>query len=248
MKGLEVVTAAYLSRDPVLIDELINEVDIHGANQDRFGFPKTREGRTVAKILKFRIIYGGGAYAFSVDPDFMPISDSVKFWEGIIEEYYKKYSGIRQWHDGLVKTVQNTGKLVMPTGREYDFDRLDVVRRLFYWRPKILNYPVQGLGADLVALGRVATWKRLRKAGIPTLWQSTVHDSIDIDCPNINVVDPLDGVEKPCYTIVCRIVNQAINDVPLNFERMFGPKFDLPLKAEIKFGHNLEEMDEYLPS
>lgn len=49
-RALEVVTAAWLSQDKVMMDEIIASVDMHTANQEAFGLPS----RLVAKILKFR--------------------------------------------------------------------------------------------------------------------------------------------------------------------------------------------------
>ena len=122
----------------------------------------------------------------------------------------------------------------MPTGRIFSFDRSEVARRTFFWRPKILNYPVQGTGADLVSIGRVSMWKRLRKAGLPALFQSTVHDSVDLDIPS-----------DVCYNSCCKIVKASIEDIPINFYRMFGIKFDLPVSVEIGYGPNLKELTPY---
>lgn len=50
VKGLEVVGAAYLSKDAVLYEELRNDEDIHENNRARFGLPS----RLIAKTFKFR--------------------------------------------------------------------------------------------------------------------------------------------------------------------------------------------------
>jgi len=50
VKGLEIVAAAFLSRDPVLIGEILNGVDIHLENQKRFNLPS----RLIAKTFVFR--------------------------------------------------------------------------------------------------------------------------------------------------------------------------------------------------
>jgi hypothetical protein len=127
---------------------------------------------------------------------------------------------------------------VAPTGRAYTFPRADVAHREWFWRPKILNYPVQGLGADLVAIGRVTMWKRLRKLRVPVLFQSTVHDSVDLD---------LDSKLNPWYNI-CRVVENSIQDIPINFERLFNVPFDLPLNCEITYGPNLRDQQKYEPN
>ena len=191
-------------------------------------------GRRTAKIFVFRLIYGGQAYSYAHDSDFNHISRDEKYWKNVIDEFYVKYSGIAKWHDSLVRTVLDTGQLVMPTGRIFSFDRSEVARRTFFWRPKILNYPVQGTGADLVSIGRVSMWKRLRKAGLPALFQSTVHDSVDLDIPS-----------DVCYNSCCKIVKASIEDIPTNFYRMFGIKFDLPVSVEIGYGPNLKELTPY---
>lgn len=230
VKGLEVVTAGFLSQDPVLCSEIWENYknpqkdDLHTSNQKEFGLPD----RVIAKRFTFKLLYGGTDYGFSIDPLFNHVSKSQQFWTGVIEKFYRKYSGISDTHSGWVRTALETGQLVMPTGRVYSFPARDVARREWFWRPKILNYPVQGTGADLVAIARVSAWKRLRKAEIPVVFQSTVHDSIDIDV-------------ESCYNIrVVEIIRQAIRDVPKNFERLFGVPFNVPLNCEISYGPNLK--------
>lgn len=211
------------------MQEIVDGVDIHANNKSRFNLPE----RTIAKIFVFRLIYGGQAYSYAHDSDFTSVSSSQAYWQTIIDEFYKKYKVMSQWHEGLVRQVVSTGQLIMPTGRIYDYPRADVAKRLWFWRPKILNYPVQGTGADLVAIGRVTVWKRLRKAGIPHLFVSTVHDSLDIDV-------------ETCYTSsVCKIIKESIEDIPKNFERLFGVKFDLPISCEIGYGPSLGNLTNY---
>lgn len=48
--SLEIVCAAYLSQDPVLMAELQEGVDIHSRNQEALNLPE----RVVAKIFVFR--------------------------------------------------------------------------------------------------------------------------------------------------------------------------------------------------
>lgn len=51
VKSLEIVAAAYLSQDEILIQEIRNKVDTHGDNQKRFGLPT----RLIAKTFVFRL-------------------------------------------------------------------------------------------------------------------------------------------------------------------------------------------------
>ena len=183
-KQLEWVCAAYLSQDAIAIKEILDEVDQHADNQTRFGLPS----RLIAKTFVFRLIYGGSAYSYANDNNFKDIGNEV-YWQKIIDEFYKKYTGLKQWHDDIFFKAKREGKLVMPTGRTYIYPpEINSMGNVKYPRTRILNYPVQGLGADLMAIARVSLRNRLAKIeGVDLI--NTVHDSIMLD------YDP-----KVCYT------------------------------------------------
>lgn len=236
VRGLEIVVAAELSGDKVLKQEIIDKVDIHERNRDSFKLGEGKPGRLVAKVLSFRIIYGGGAYSFAHDPDFMPTSKSVKYWESVIEAFYTKYQGLKTWHDKIIQQAISTGRLEIPSGRFFPF--APVVNK---WNggmdwpiTQIKNYGVQGLGADLVMLARLEARKRLREWGGECQLISTIHDSIVADCPERNVQD------------VGRILFEAIERVPELCRVIFGYDFSLPLTSEIQYGKNKKQMEDLL--
>ena len=126
-----------------------------------------------------------------------------------------------------------TGKLRMPTGRIYNFNST-IWRGDVEWpRTKILNYPVQGLGADLMCLARVSFWRRFKADGIPGVLISTIHDSIVVDVPN-------EWVDR-----VCQLFIEVFNDIPMNFERIFGVPFTLPTRCEVSYGPNKLDLTEW---
>lgn len=243
VKGLEVVVAAELSGDKVLCQEVIDKVDIHESNRDRFKLGGERfvvgeseeaakarkQGRLIAKIFKFRLIYGGTAYSYANDSDFMGVSTSEKFWQGVIDEYYNKYQGIRKWHNSLIDTAVREGRLEIPSGRFYPIVP-DYKKRNPWPHTVIKNYPVQGFGADLVMLARLRARQLLRESGLSALLISTIHDSIVADCPAWEV--------DRCG----RILNQAVEDVPRLCKLTFGYDFKLPLTAEVQVGANKQQM------
>lgn len=225
-KQLEWVGATYLSQDPVAIKEIWSNADQHTDNQTRFGLPS----RLIAKTFVFRLIYGGSAYSYANDPNFKDIGDE-SFWQDIIDQFYQKYVGLGQWHEQIVSTAKRDRQLVMPTGRIYPFKPEIKFGKEKWPRTQILNYPVQGLGADLMAIARVSLRNRLKgKEGI--LLVNTIHDSIILDV-NEEVVD---------YKEVVKIVDSCFTDVPLNFKRMFGVEFNLPMRVECEFGKDLGNM------
>lgn len=138
VKGLEIVTAAYLSQDEVMCQEIIDGVDIHGANQQRFGLPT----RLIAKTFGFRLIYGGTAWAYALDNEFNHISKSPDYWQSIIDEYYNKYEGLYHWHKAIIYEAQSTGRVVCPTGRWFPFQMYQKKGDWVWPITTIKNYPV----------------------------------------------------------------------------------------------------------
>ena len=234
IRSLEVCTCGYLSNDEILKQEIIEKTDFHALNQKRFNLPD----RTTAKRFVFKLIYGAGAWGYANDSDFINVGYNEHRWQEVIDEFYAKYTGISRWHETIVQQAISNGTYILPTGRTYEYPSNDVVRRLWYWRPKILNYPVQGLGADLVMLARISAFNRIRKSGINAIPVMTVHDSI--------VYDVLDDSKEAWYNI-SKLLKSAVQDVPINFERLFETKFDLPLDAEIQYGKTLGDMVAFEP-
>lgn len=229
VKSLEIVVAAYLSQDPVLMQELNKGLDLHEDNRVKFKLPT----RLIAKVLGFRILYGGTEHSFVKDPDFTAVSKDKKYWAKAIDAYYDKYKGIKQWHTKIIQEATTTGRVVSPTGRFFPYVAEDRGWGMEWPVTTIKNYIVQGTGADLVAIARVSLYNRMKKLQLKSKLIMTVHDSIVIDCPE-------DEWEQ-----VAKLALQCVQDVPSNFERLFGKKFNLALNAEILYGQTLGEMMEY---
>lgn len=229
VKGLEVVVAAELSGDKVLSQEIVDKVDFHEANRDRFKLGEGKPGRLVAKILKFRTIYGGGAYSFANDPSMNHVSRDQKFWQNILDEYFSKYRGLGQWHKDLIAYAQEHGRIEIPSGRFFPIEP-DYTKREPWPITVIKNYPVQGFGADLVMLARLEARRRLREADIQCDLISTIHDSIVADTP------------KKHMEQVGRILFESIEAVPLLCKKVFDYDFKLPLSSEVQYGPNKKEM------
>jgi DNA polymerase I-like protein with 3'-5' exonuclease and polymerase domains len=210
---------------------------MHKDNVIRFGFDKVTANaevaRTVAKGFVFQLLYGGSAYGYTMKPQFNFISEDQDYWQGIIDEFYNKYTRLADWHGELVRIAENTGKLVMPTGREYKFQPYQNRYGDWRWpRTKILNYPVQGLGQDVMAIARVVAFKRLSN-NKNILFVNSVHDSIILDLP-----------ADLCYN-TCLTLEKVFTDIPINFRRQFGVEFNLPMRCEIKYGQDWGNMTKF---
>lgn len=219
--------AAFLSQDPVLMQEIRDGADLHTDNQNRFGLPS----RLIAKIFNFRLLYGGSAYSYANDPEFMGISKSDKYWQEVIDAYYDKYKGIKEWHKRLVREAVEKGRIISPTGREYRFEKYNGNIK----DTQVKNYIVQGTGADLMALARVSFYNRIKRLELKEcLLVNTVHDSIVVD---IN--------EKVCDNkVVARTMHEVFDDLPKNFEKLFLTPFNVPMECEVLQGQDWENMVE----
>lgn len=232
IKGLEVVVAAQLSGDLVLGQEIVNKENIHDNNRIAFNLGEGKPGILVAKIFKFRLIYGGSAYSYAHDPLFMGVSTTVDFWQEVIDRYYKKYYGIANWHKRIDYEAKRDGRLTIPSGRYYPFNYEETKWGLKWPDTKVKNYPVQGFGADLVMLARLEANRRLRQFSGKYCLISTIHDSIVVDT-----------TEDMCYTIG-KILRDSVEAVPRLCKEIWGYNFVLPMTAKIEIGMNKRDMKE----
>jgi DNA polymerase I-like protein with 3'-5' exonuclease and polymerase domains len=146
----------------------------------------------------------------------------------VIDAYYNKYEGIGRWHKQIIKEAVETGKVISPTGREYRFQRFDGK----YRDTQIKNFPVQGTGADIMALARVSFYNRMKKLNYSNcLLVNTVHDSIVLDV-DVKTVD----VDK-----VIKTMHDVFIDIPENFKRMFGVDWNVPMECEVQIGERWNE-------
>ena len=83
-----------------------------------------------------------------------------------------------------------------------------------------------------MAIARVSLSNRLKdKQGIKLV--NTVHDSIILDFN-----------EKICdNNSIVTIVDKCFTDIPLNFKKLFGVDFNLPMRVECQVGPNWGNME-----
>lgn len=234
VKSVEWCTYLQLSQDKIGIAEW-NAVlqdskknDIHKANQEAFSLPS----RLISKVFLFRWIYRGSAFAYAHDPDFTPVSTSVQFWQDVIERYYSKYQGIYNTHMLYIKQATQTGVIISPFGREHKFTPRQTYEGLVYNESDITNHPNQGLGADVVAFARVVAFQRMKKEKIESKIISTVHDSIVLDGPSNEL------------EVVAYLFDKIFRDLPKLITNYFNVKWTVPLRAEVKYGPNMTNLEE----
>jgi DNA polymerase I-like protein with 3'-5' exonuclease and polymerase domains len=230
-KALEWHSIVQLADDPVALAELHNGVDIHTTNQKAFDLPD----RLTAKKYLFRSIFNEGkGYAFSVDPDFMHVSSSKEYWNEVGEKFYSKYKALRKTHTEWKRFAATGKQIPLPSGRQFSFTQKANFRGEMEWDVnKIINYPVQSTGADIMMLARISFASRLKKMNLPkVLLLSTVHDSIVIDTPKEHVQD------------LVNLFHQVFDDLPKNVKKCWDYEWKTPLACECSVGYNMADMDE----
>lgn len=223
---LEWRTAIELSGDEVGLGEILNGADTHSLNQAAFDLPS----RLISKIYLFRTIFRGSGYAFSVDPDFMHVSDKPSYWDNVNEKFYKKYHGLDKKHHEWADMVLHSKPIIGPLGREWFVPMKRNKKTLELELPwtKFTNYPVQGTGADIMSLARVSAFRRIKAAAIPCKFITTVHDSIVVDVPDEYVQQVVD------------IFYQVFDDLQLNIWKMFRYEWQTPMTCECKAGRDMK--------
>ena len=227
---LEWRTVLELSKDQVGIDEIIQGEDTHSKNQEAFKLPS----RLIAKIFLFRTIFRGSGWSFANDPDFMHVSSNAKFWDEMNQKFYEKYNGIDKQHQRW-KDLVVAGKLLTgPFGRTWKLDMVrDYKGELKIPWTTLVNYPVQGTGADIMMMARLMAYKRIKALDIPCDFVSTVHDSIVVDTHKAHLEQLKD------------IFNQVFADIPSQIKKVFGYEWTVPMECESKYGMNMKDMRKF---
>jgi DNA polymerase-1 len=242
LSQIEWRAAAYLSQDPVMIFEVNNGVDQHiAACTDIMELPfinkkdkESKQNRTHAKVLNFRMIYGGSAYGYYMDQN-MP-NFSQKKWRDIVAAFFKKYEGLKRWHQAAVKWVTEGNKVKLPTGRWFSLNKIIDRRGELVWNERqIKNYPVQGIsGGDILPLFAVILRRGMLKAGLKSKLILTVHDSIVFDY----VKAELRTLMKLCFKII-----EQLPKYMTNYFKLIQP-WNVRLEGEFEIGPNYCTMEE----
>jgi len=234
---LEWRVAVFLSNDKVGIEEINDrdanpedpEKDIHEKNRRVFNLPS----RLIAKTYLFRTIFRGTGWAFAHDPDFFHVSKDPEFWDNLNTKFFTKYNGLDALHQKWARHVAQRKLIISPLGNHWEVPLKPDGQ--IPWSTMV-NWPVQGTGADIVLIARLTLRNRLLKAGLPVLPVNTVHDSIVYDVPN----DP-DLIIK-----TAEIALGSFKDVSLNIKRIWDFTPAINFLGEVKLGPTLKE-EQMLP-
>ena len=212
----ELNVIAYGSQDPVWIEALKNNEDLHSTcaelvygdqwlnsgeddcayfkNKVKCNCPNHKKLRTNVKTINFGLAYGMGPNKLS---DTLNIS--LEGAKELIEKYFKAFPAIK----GFLDKLGNYGKKY---GYIKTFPPYNRKRWFSNWYPKIWNNkssmmelgsieraskntPIQGASADMTKRALILMRGHIKQFDLPVKIVMTVHDQIDTICKNDYVED-----------------------------------------------------------
>jgi DNA polymerase-1 len=176
---IELRLLAHLSQDPVLIESFQQGQDVHARTaSELFGVSLNAVSaaqRRQAKTINFGIIYGMGALRLG-----RSLGIPLKTAQEYIEQYFKRYAGIKAYMDGVLLEARKCGYVTTLLGRRrYVPDLQSKNAQLAAAAERMaVNTPIQGTAADLIKMAMVEIDKRLAKEKAPARMLLQVHDEL----------------------------------------------------------------------
>ena len=181
---IELRILAHCAEDEILIEAFNNDEDIHTRTALEIFqvLPQfvTEDLRSQAKTINFGIIYGMSGFRLAND-----LSISRKMANTYIDNYFKRYSGVKKFIDDTIEETKKTGEVHTIFGRRRRLDDINssnVHIRNFAQRAAV-NTPIQGSAADLIKLAMIKMEVALQKNNMTSKMLLSVHDEIIFETP-----------------------------------------------------------------
>ena len=211
---IELRVLAHISKDETMIKAFKNDEDIHREVASKvFGVPitkVTKEQRSNAKAVNFGIIYGITAFGLS-----QQLKIGRKEAQNYIDNYLKKYGGIKIFMEDIVKKAEEEGFVETAFGRRRYVPELksnNYVVRQFGTRVA-MNTPIQGTAADIMKIAMNKVFDGLKGLDAKVVLQ--VHDELILEVKE-------EQKEKAKEILKSSMENAVKLDVPLKVELSEG--------------------------
>jgi len=212
---------AHLSDDEELIRAFLNNEDIHKKTAASiFNIDEDRVDerlRSIAKIVNFGIIYGQTPLGLSLEAD-ISYEDAKTY----IDNYFKKYSGVKKWIENTIIFAKSNGYVVNFAGRRRFIPDITSVKRglrLLSERMAV-NMPVQSGSSDIIKKAMVMIYKKIKNENdIKLILQ--IHDEL-------------------IFEIKKSSLEKYINDIKDIMENCFRLK--VPLVVNVKYGERWSQL------
>ena len=218
---IELRILAHIAQDELLLESFLKNQDVHARTASEvFGVPLdqvTPELRRRAKAVNFGIVYGISDFGLAKQ-----IGSSRKEAGQFIENYFSRYTGVKNYMETTVNLAREQGFVTTLLGRRRylpDIRNSNFNRRSFAERTAI-NTPIQGTAADIMKLAMLKVDQALRKARVKSRVLLQVHDELVLEVTQ---------AER-------NFVGQLVQT-----EMQSAFSLSVPLLAEVEFGVNWAE-------
>lgn len=225
---IELRIAAFLSKDPKMMQIFKNNEDIHtSVAAFVFGVPHNEvstEMRRKAKVINFGIIYGMGVLALKQN-----LGTTREEAQNFLNDYFETFKILAEYLEKVKKEAKEKGFTETIFGRRRYFEGIS--SSIPYIRAQAermaINAPIQGTEADIVKLAMVRVFDYLQKKGLsekvfPLL---QVHDELIFEVKE-------EDVEQVSLKI------KGIMENILTPEQTLG----IPLSVSLSIGNNWGEL------
>ena len=214
---IELRIMAHLSNDPGLKKAFENDIDVHAATAKEIfseteDKKSTKEKRIIAKAVNFGLAYGQTAFGLS---KVLQITQSKA--KEIIDRYFEKFPNVKSYTLEIIEFAKKHGYVETLFGRRRYIPELhskNGLKQRFGERAAI-NAPLQGSASDIVKKAMIVLFKEIES---PMILQ--VHDELVFEVPSKKVESEVVFIRDIMENIV---------------------KLNVPLKINIKVGHNWDE-------
>jgi len=193
---IELRILAHCAEDKILIEAFNNGEDIHTRTALEIFqvLPQfvTEDLRNQAKTINFGIVYGMSGFRLAND-----LSISRKMATAYIDNYFKRYSGVKKFIDNTIEETKKTCEVQTIFGRKRRLDDINSsnINLRNFARRAAVNTPIQGSAADLIKLAMIKMDTALRKNRLSSKMLLSVHDEIIFETP-FEEKDPLIDLAK----------------------------------------------------
>jgi DNA polymerase-1 len=207
---IEMRIMAHLSGDQGLIEAFRSGEDLHRFVGSRV-FSVEPEDVTPAMRSKVKAMSYGLAYGLSAFGLSKQLTISTGEAQGLMDEYFARFGGVRDYLDEVVAVARSTGYTQTMLGRRRYLPDLtsDNRQRREMAERMALNAPIQGSAADIIKVAMLRVEAALREAGAKSRQLLQVHDEL--------VLEIAPGEQEDLEALVRREMGGAVEmDVPLD--------------------------------
>ena len=179
---IEMRIMAHLSGDEGLVDAFTAGEDLHRFVGSRVfhvdATDVTGEMRSKVKAMSYGLAYGLSAFGLS-----RQLRISVEEARGLMEEYFERFGGVRDYLRGVVDEARSTGWTATVLGRRRYLPDLtsDNRQRREMAERMALNAPIQGSAADLIKVAMLGVQRELDARGLRSRMLLQVHDELLVE-------------------------------------------------------------------